>query len=110
MKEGYEPETVSVNARTSSPLVLTLKQTTLAVKTVSVPERKSASTPYPNIRAAKAAYNSGKLTRREYRETVEGIKEKMSLEINRLKSMYREGKISKSDYRERANAVKNRYR
>jgi major membrane immunogen (membrane-anchored lipoprotein) len=98
-KEGYANATLAVDGKSDAIQTVTLAPTGAA----------GAAMPYPNIRAAKTAYNEGKITESRYKEIKKHYEDKIDLEKNRLKTQYKAGKITESEYDTRVKAVKEKY-
>jgi len=107
--EGFEPAKSTVYTNSTTPLVIPL--TAVAAP---APKPKSAASVkkqgYANLRAIKAAYRSGRMTKSEYRRLVTRYKEKMGQELARAKTQYRNGELTRSQYKRRVNNIKERYK
>ncbi len=64
---------------------------------------------YSNLRAAKDAYKSGKISKSEYKSIVQRLKDEKEQKINRVKADYKSGKITKSEYKSKIAAIKSQY-
>ncbi len=100
-KDGYADAKLAVNPKSDGIQSVTL--------TVAAGAGNGGRYPYPNIRAAKTAYEQGKITESRYKEIKKYYEELIDLEKNRLKTQYKAGQITESQYDTRVKALKERY-
>lgn len=64
---------------------------------------------YSNMRAAKEAYRSGKISKSEYKSITQRLQETKAQKLARAKADYKSGKISKSEYKDKVTAIRSQY-
>jgi len=76
----------------------------------ATPRPSSGGLPYPDVAAAKADYQAGRIDRDAYDQAVRKLKNRRSEKIAVIKAKYQAGEIDKDEYARRKRIIDNEYR